>query len=60
MDNVVFTVKGNTLTITVDLSQRLGTSTSGKSTTVASTRGNAKVPGSPVVVGLNVYVPVGK
>ena len=59
MQNVQMTVKGNVLTITVDLSQRLGPSASGKTEIIATTAGNATVPGQsePIKVGLNVYTP---
>ena len=60
MQNVKLTVKGNILTIEVDLSQTFGASASGKSITIASTKGNAQVPGTKgIKVGLNVYSPVG-
>jgi len=56
MQNVNFSVKGNTLTITVDLTKRLGPSKSGKTVGIASTQGNVAVPdGKGAVVGLNVY-----
>lgn len=55
MKNVITEVKGNTLTIKVDLSKTFGASKSGKTTIVASTEGNAKVDGADVIMGLNVY-----
>ncbi len=60
MKNVKASVDGNTLTIQIDLSQRLGVSTSGKSETIASTSGNVdagSIPGLPpgVKLGLNCY-----
>lgn len=59
--NVVMEVQGNTLVITVDLSQSFGVSGSGKSTIIATTGGNVSVPGQEAVkVGLNVYCPVGR
>lgn len=57
MQNVKFKVDKNTLTITVDLTERNGESKSGKTISIASTQGNQKLP-SPhegVSVGLNVY-----
>jgi len=59
MTNVKLEVKGNLLTITVDLAQEHGLSASGKSTTIANTGGNVTVPyaGGEVKVGLNVYKP---
>ena len=57
MDNVSMSVKGTTLTITIDLSKRGGKSTSGKTTRIASTEGNVPVPGTDTgaVLGLNCY-----
>jgi hypothetical protein len=56
MQNVKTEVKGSILTITVDLSQRHGPSSSGKTIIVATTSGNARVPGHDAVrFGLNVF-----
>ena len=56
MENVSIHVDGSTLVIEVDLSQTLGPSASGKSEIIATTGGNAAVPGSEEVkVGLNVF-----
>ncbi len=56
MKNVEMTVKGNILTIQVDLSREFGPSSSGKTIIIASTEGNAAIPGrDEVKVGLNVY-----
>ena len=56
MKNVEMVVKGNTLTITVDLAKNFGPSKTGKSIIVASTEGNLPVDGNPAVrVGVNVY-----
>ena len=55
MKNVEFSVKGNILTITVDLSKEFGPSSSGKTVIIASTEGNFPLPGRIEVVGLNVY-----
>lgn len=56
MKNVKMSVKGDTLTIEVDLKARLGKSASGKSITVASSEGNVVVEGHPEIkLGLNVY-----
>lgn len=57
MRNVTYTVKGSTLTITVDLRKRLGPSSSGKTELVASTGGNVQIDGTDVKLGLNAYVP---
>lgn len=55
MKNVEMTVDGDILTIKVDLTQDFGPSTSGKTIIIASTEGNASLPGRSEVVGLNVY-----
>jgi hypothetical protein len=51
------TVKGQTMTIEVDLSAEGEPSKSGKTTVLSSTRGNrtVKTESGDVVVGLNVY-----
>ena len=50
------TTEGNILTIKVDISQRFGQSSSGKSTIIASTEGTQSVPGhEEIKIGLNVY-----
>lgn len=43
-------------TITIDLTQRLGDSASGKTIIVGTTSGNKEIPGTGVTVGLNAYV----
>ena len=54
--NIEMTIEGNILTIKVDLSQRFGKSSSGKSVIVASTEGNQSIPGNEEIkIGLNVY-----
>jgi hypothetical protein len=55
MLNVKHEVKGNTLTITVDLSKEHGPSSSGKTIIVASTQGNAQTGKPGVQFGLNVF-----
>lgn len=61
MSNTKFAVKGNILTITIDLSQNLGMSATGKSQMVASTHGNVLVEGTDgLTVGLNAYRKVQK
>lgn len=55
MKNVELSVKGNTLTITVDLTKEFGPSSSGKTIIIASTEGNFPLPEREEVVGLNVY-----
>lgn len=58
MLNVKQTIKGNKLILEVDLSQTHGASSSGKSITVASTKGNKDTGFEGVKFGLNVYKPV--
>ena len=54
-ENVHIEVDGDTLTITVDLSQKHGLSKSLKTHKIASTGGSQKIPGVPgVLLGLNV------
>ena len=55
MKNVELSVKGDILTIVVDLTRDFGPSSSGKTIIVASTEGNFPLPGRKEVVGLNVY-----
>ena len=56
MKNIEMNVEGNKLTITVDLSQRYGKSSSGKSIIIASSEGNQAIPGNEdIKIGLNVY-----
>jgi hypothetical protein len=58
MKNVKVTVQGNLLTITVDLTQNQGPSSSGKTDIIATTEGNVSVPGrEDVKLGLNIYTP---
>lgn len=58
-DNIDYMVEdGNLLHITIDLEKDFGLSSSGKTITVASTRGSVKVadctvPG--VMMGINIY-----
>ncbi len=55
MENVKWEVKDNKLIIEVDLSLESGLSKSGKTITIASTKGNQKIEGTDAVIGLNVY-----
>ena len=56
MKNIVIEVKGNILTVQVDLSKSFGLSHSGKTTIIASTEGNPEIEGAPkVFAGINVY-----
>ncbi|MCK4900201.1 MAG: hypothetical protein KAS38_15580 [Anaerolineales bacterium] len=55
-ENCEMTVREGILTITVKLNEDLGLSKSQKSRVIATTRGNARVPGAEdVMIGLNVY-----
>lgn len=55
MENVKWEVKDNKLIIEIDLTKESGLSKSGKTITIASTRGNQKIDGTDAVIGLNVY-----
>ncbi len=56
-ENLKIEVKGNSIIITViDYTKEFGLSSSGKSKTVASTRGNVTIENTNgVVIGLNAY-----
>ena len=55
MKNVELIVNGDILTLTIDLSKEFGPSASGKTIIIASTEGNARIPGRDEQIGLNVY-----
>ena len=55
MENVKWEVKDNKLIVEIDLTKEFGLSKSGKTITIASTRGNQKIEGTDAVIGLNVY-----
>jgi hypothetical protein len=57
MLNVNTKITGKILTITVNLDETHGPSASGKTTMIASTQGNMKLPApfAEVSIGLNVY-----
>jgi len=55
MQNVEWEIKGDKLIIEIDLKKDFGPSKSGKTITIASTRGNQKVEGTDAIIGLNVY-----
>ncbi|MDL1964820.1 MAG: hypothetical protein LWW98_10930 [Deltaproteobacteria bacterium] len=55
MQNVKYEVKDDKLIIEIDLTKEFGPSKSGKTITVASTRGNQKIDGTDVVISLNLY-----
>lgn len=54
--NIEFKVEGKKLTLVIDLDKEQGLSGSGKSTIVATTSGNVKLPGAEeVTLGINAY-----
>ena len=55
MQNVEWQIKGDKLIIEIDLTKEFGPSKSGKTITIASTRGNQQVEGTDAIIGLNVY-----
>ncbi len=55
MQNINYEVKDDKLIIEIDLTKEFGPSKSGKTITIASTRGNQKIDGTDVVMGLNLY-----
>lgn len=55
MENVTLTVSGGKLTIVCDLKVTGRPSKSGRSTVLATTAGNVKVPGTDLNLGLNLY-----
>lgn len=59
MQNVKYEVKGETLTITVNLKERHGLSTSGATVAIAGTQGNVKIGVGDISFGLSVYTKEG-
>ena len=55
MINVKTEVKGKNLIITINLKKTFGRSKSGKTITVASTKGNKAIKDTDVILGLNCY-----
>jgi len=55
MENVEWEIRDNKLIIEIDLTKEFGLSKSGKTVTIASTKGNQKIEGTDAVIGLNVY-----
>ena len=56
MKNVDMKIDGKILTIKVDLAQDHGPSKSGKTIIIATTEGNASIPGAGgAIIGLNIY-----
>lgn len=57
MQNAEMTVENDVLTIKIDLTKRIGPSSSGKTIIVATTSGNMAIPGAKdIKIGLNAYV----
>ena len=55
-DGVYYEVDGDMLTVKVNLAKSYGESKSGKSITIASSRGNVPIPGGhDAIMGLNIY-----
>jgi len=55
MNNVKYEVKGDVLTITVNLKERHGLSGSGNTVTIAGTQGNVKIGVGDIAMGVTVY-----
>lgn len=55
MQNVNVETVGNVLVIKVDLTQDFGPSSTGKTISIASTKGNKPIEGTDAIMGLNVY-----
>ena len=54
--NISVEVKDGKAIITIDLAKDFGPSSSGKSIIIASSEGNAEIPGAPGIrLGLNIY-----
>lgn len=58
MQNVQMKIEGNKLIIEVDLSKEHGISASGKSMSIASSKGNKDIGKDNIKIGLNIYKPV--
>jgi len=55
MQNITVKLDGNIATLTIDMKKDFGTSASGKSSIVATSRGNKQIEDTGVYIGLNVY-----
>lgn len=56
MENIKTAIKGNKLTIEIDLKEKGRPSGSGKTQVIASTNGNISIDGAPEMkLGLNLY-----
>ena len=56
-DNIKGKVENDKLYLEIDLTKDLGLSKSGKSSNIATTRGNQTVPNTNIKLGLNMYKP---
>ncbi|MHA1269654.1 MAG: helix-hairpin-helix domain-containing protein [Candidatus Helarchaeota archaeon] len=55
MQNIIVKLDKNNAIFTIDITKNLGTSASGKSIIIASSRGNKQLEGTDIIIGLNVY-----
>ena len=55
MQSVEWKIDGDKLILEIDLTKEFGLSKSGKTITIASTRGNQRIEGTNAIIGLNVY-----
>ncbi len=56
--NIKVDIEGDQLILTIDLSKRFGTSGSGKSKIIATSKGNKDIGKGQIKLGLNLYEPV--
>lgn len=54
--NIQVEIRDGKAILTIDLTHRGSTSSSGKSVIVATTSGNVNIPGTDVTLGLNAYI----
>ncbi len=55
VQNIAISISGDITTMTIDMSKDFGTSASGKSVIVASSRGNKRLENTNIYYGLNIY-----
>lgn len=55
--NVYIDFEDGLMIIEVDVSEALGDTKTGKSISIATTHGNKSIPGTDLMIGLNVIVP---
>lgn len=55
--NVTVAIEGDTIVVRMSASAEGTDSKSGKSTVIATTNGNVRVPGTDMNIGLNLYRP---